>query len=206
MAIVILVSFLTLPLLEITLFVLVGDILGLGLTIGLVVLATLVGVWLLRYLGFTAFKRLQEGLARQEYPEVELFNAVCLFASALLLIVPGFFTDGLGLLFFLPGLRNLLRRIIFDHLTSSGVVFARGEAPFSHAGKGTPGEDYPVWQRGDEESHVIEGEFEDLTSDRKGSAPGSLSLPEDRRRDEGGNGEGKESEKAASGNGAASSS
>jgi len=163
MAIVILIAFLTLPLVEITLFIMVGEALGLGATIGLIVLTTLCGAWLLRYLGFTAFQRLQEGLARQEYPEVELFNAVCLFAAAVLLIVPGFFTDGLGLLLFLPGLRNLLSHVIFNRLVSSGVVFVHEDASFSHGGKRDFGND-----------GVIEGEFEDLTASGKEPKPPSL--------------------------------
>lgn len=163
MAIVILIAFLTLPLVEITLFIMVGDALGLGATIGLIVLTTLCGAWLLRYLGFTAFQRLQEGLARQEYPEVELFNAVCLFAAAVLLVLPGFFTDGLGLLLFLPGLRNILSRVIFNRLVSSGVVFVHEDASFSHGGKRAFGND-----------GVIEGEFEDLTTNEKEPIPPSL--------------------------------
>jgi UPF0716 protein FxsA len=202
MAAVILVSFLILPLVEITFFILVSDILGLGLTIGLVLLTTLVGAWLFRYLGFTAFRRLQESLARQEYPEVRLFSAVCLFASAMLLIVPGFFTDGLGILLFLPSLRGLLRHAIFDHLASSGVVFVHEKGSFSHEEKGAPGENGPAWRPGRRESHVIEGKFEDLTAGKKGSVPGSTSLPEGHGRDDGG----KESEGVADADGTPASS
>ncbi len=194
MAVVILIAFLSLPLVEITLFIMVGDALGLAATMGLIILTTLAGAWLLRYLGFTAFQRLQEGLARQEYPEVELFNAVCLFAAAVLLIVPGFFTDGLGLLLFLPGLRNVLSHVIFNRLVSSGVVFVHGETPFSHREKGAFGED-----------GVIEGEFEDLTpkkaaektADRKETPP---SLVDDHERSDG------KKEDAPGGNGTPSSS
>ena len=57
MAFLILFAFLFLPLVEITLFILVGDILGLGATIGLIVLTMLGGAWLLRHLGFTALRR-----------------------------------------------------------------------------------------------------------------------------------------------------
>jgi len=174
---IILVSFLILPLVEITFFILASDVLGLGLTIGLVLLTTLVGAWLLRYLGFTAFQRLQESLALQKYPEVRLFNAVCLFASAILLIVPGFFTDSLGLLLFLPGLRGPLRRAAFDHLTSSGMVFVHEKGSFSHEEKGAPGEGGPARRPVGGESRVIEGKFEDLTSDKKGPAGPSPSLP-----------------------------
>jgi UPF0716 protein FxsA len=182
MAIVILIAFLTLPLVEIALFILVGDILGLGMTIGLVILTTLSGAWLLRFLGFTAFQRLRESLARQEYPEVELFNAVCLFAAAVLLIVPGFFTDSLGILLFSPGLRGLLRRSIFNHFVSSGVVFVRGETSFSDAFE----EGAPARRRSGGEGDIIEGEFELLTPNKNEPDPGSPSLPEDPERDNGG--------------------
>ena len=202
MANIILVSFLILPLVEITFFILASDVLGLGLTIGLVLLTTLVGAWLLRYLGFTAFQRLQESLARQKYPEVRLFNAVCLFASAILLIVPGFFTDSLGLLLFLPGLRGPLSRAAFDYLTSSGMDFVHEKGSFSHEEKGAPGEDGPAWRPSRRESHVIEGKFEDLTSDKKGSVPGSPSLPEGHGRDDGG----KENEGVADADGTPTSS
>lgn len=206
MALVILIAFLTLPLVEITLFILVGDALGLGMTIGLVLLTTLGGAWLLRYLGFTALQRLQEDLARHEYPEVGLFNAVCLFAAAVLLIVPGFFTDILGMVLFIPGLRDALRRVLFRHLVSSGVVFVQEEASFSHGGnRPSPediGDDGPVWRHSGGGDDIIEGEFEDLTPDKKKPGPGAPSLPDNHERD---NRE-KENGETADGNGTSSSS
>lgn len=176
MAIVILIAFLTLPLVEITLFILVGDVLGLGMTIGLVLLTTLGGAWLLRHLGFTALQRVQEDIARQEYPEVELFNAVCLFAAAVLLIIPGFFTDILGIVLFIPVFRDALRRALFHRLVSSGVVFVR-----SGASSPAFNDEGPIWRHSPGGDDIIEGEFEDLTPDKK--EPGAPSLTDGHERD-----------------------
>ncbi|HJO89486.1 MAG: FxsA family protein [Nitrospinaceae bacterium] len=190
MAFLILFAFLFLPLVEITLFILVGDILGLGATIGLIVLTMLGGAWLLRHLGFTALRRLRADLARQEYPGVELFNTVCFFTAAVLLILPGFFTDILGFLLFIPGPRNVLRRTLLRYLVSSGVVFVQDDVSF-HNGNGghssgvfdddDPGRRHPPG--GD---HIIEGEFKDLTSQRKRPDTDAPSLTNARDQDRNG--------------------
>ena len=190
MAFLILFAFLFLPLVEIVLFVLVGDLLGLGATIGLVVLTMLGGAWLLRHLGFTALRRLRADLARQEYPEVELFNTVCFFTAAVLLIIPGFFTDILGCLLFIPGLRNVLRRTLLHYLVSSGVVFVQGDTSF-HNGNGGPSsgvfdDDSPGRRHPPGGNHIIEGEFKDLTSQRKGPDTDAPSLTNERDQDRNG--------------------
>jgi UPF0716 family protein affecting phage T7 exclusion len=93
---------------------------------------------LLRFLGFTAFQRLQKSLARQEYPEVELFNAVCFFAAAVFLIVPGFFTDSLGLLLFLPRSAGPSKALHFQSPCFIGCCFRPGETSSSNSFKKMP--------------------------------------------------------------------
>lgn len=94
---------------EIALFIQVGQWIGLGPTVLAVVATTLLGAALLRAQGLGALRRAQAALDRRELPVKELFDGACILIGGLLLIMPGFLTDMLGLLFLLPPVRALLR-------------------------------------------------------------------------------------------------
>ncbi len=92
-------------LLEIALFVTVGGALGLGLTL-LVVLGTgALGIAMLRGEGMRAVRHLRSELASRQNPLQAAGSDVLWVVAALLLILPGFLTDVLGLLLMLPWVR-----------------------------------------------------------------------------------------------------
>lgn len=102
--------FVGVPLLEIAVFVAVGGEIGLWPTLGAVIATALAGSVLLRVQGLSTLYRAREHLERGELPVRELFDGVCLVFAGALLLTPGFVTDGVGLLLFLPPFRAAIRR------------------------------------------------------------------------------------------------
>jgi UPF0716 protein FxsA len=105
--------FFIIPLVEMIILIEVGGMIGPLLTIGLVVLTAICGVWLLRLEGMATLTRVQEKLQRGEIPETELLEGIMLIIGGALLLTPGFATDIVGFVCLVPGLRRpLAARII----------------------------------------------------------------------------------------------
>ncbi len=116
---ILLILFLTVPLVEIYLLIKVGSFIGALPTVFLVVFTAVVGVVLLRMQGFATMHRVQAMIARGEIPAVEMLEGVVLLISGALLLTPGFFTDTIGFLCLIPGLRRrailwFIERSFFD--------------------------------------------------------------------------------------------
>jgi UPF0716 protein FxsA len=111
-AIYIFLALVLVPLVEIGVFIELGDWLGLWPTLGFVVLTAIIGAALLRHQGLKTLARAQASLRDNRLPLREIFDAFCLFAAGLLLLTPGFVTDALGGLLLIPIVRTWLRLIL----------------------------------------------------------------------------------------------
>lgn len=111
---------LALPLIEIAGFVLVGRQIGVLPTLGLVILSGIGGSILLRIQSFGAMTRIRREMDARRDPSRELAHGVMILLAGILLLIPGFFTDILGLLLFLPPIRDLGWRLIKDRVVVSG--------------------------------------------------------------------------------------
>ena len=101
---------LVVPIVEIYVAVLVGQAIGALNTIGLLVLLSLVGVWLTKHEGLSVISRIRRQVDAGRTPTNELIDGGLVLAGGVLLIVPGFVTDGLGLLLLFPPTRVIARR------------------------------------------------------------------------------------------------
>lgn len=155
MALLLLAAFIGIPLLEIAVFIQVGDRIGLWPTLAIVVLTAIVGTYLLRLQGLMTLQRAQEAVDRGELPLKEVFDGACLLVAGVLLLTPGFVTDLLGVLLFLPPVRALLRRLLARRLRL-------------HVAGGPPG-------HGPLDDDIIEGEWRDVTP----PTPPDRRLPDD---------------------------
>lgn len=122
MPLVIFLSVLLLPALEIAVFIEVGSTIGTWKTVAAILLTAAVGIALVRRQGLATLGRAQASLRRNVFPVREAFDGICLVMAGLLLLTPGFLTDGLGALLLVPVFRNALRHFLL------GRVEARGPA------------------------------------------------------------------------------
>ncbi|WP_425373527.1 FxsA family protein [Phyllobacterium leguminum] len=103
---------LALPFVEIAGFVIVGSHIGVLPTLGLVLLGAMLGLYLLRVQGFSLLQRIRAEASAGRVPDRELVHGAMLVVAAILLLIPGFFTDILGLLLFIPPVRDFVWRYL----------------------------------------------------------------------------------------------
>ena len=116
------VLFLTIPLIEIYLLIQVGEVIGAGWTVFLVVATAVIGAALLRLQGLATLYEAQRKMAQGELPATALIEGVMLLMSGALLLTPGFFTDTLGFLVLIPPLRRKLARVILSRGLMMGTA------------------------------------------------------------------------------------
>ena len=96
------------PIIEIYLFIKIGSQIGAFNTISLIFVTAFLGIIYARYEGFNNLKSGMSQLVKKEVPIYEIISGAALAFAALLLILPGFATDTLGLLIIFPLTRKLL--------------------------------------------------------------------------------------------------
>jgi UPF0716 protein FxsA len=120
------VPFVLLPLLELFILIQVGSRIGAAPTIGLVLLTAAIGLWLLRQQGYRTLLNAREKVAQGQVPAEEMLGGVLVAVGGLLLLLPGFLTDFVGICCLLPPLRRIfLKRILRPWLVPAGVVVHR---------------------------------------------------------------------------------
>lgn len=112
---------------EISLFIQVAHVLGVFLTLLLVIFTSGVGISLVRNEGMKTLMQIQQKLALGESPAAEMVKSVSLLLAGFLLLLPGFFTDFLGLLLLLPPVQKHLTLKLLPHLTFSRGGFRAGQ-------------------------------------------------------------------------------
>lgn len=140
--------FVILPIVEIALFIQIGGLIGLWPTLALVILAALLGMTVIRSRGAHAASEVQRSLAELRDPSRPIAHGMMIVVAGILLIIPGFFTDAVGLLLLIPPVRELLmrrlgRRIEVNRVQMGGAGFRR-EAHRPPYGDGVIDGDYVV--------------------------------------------------------------
>ena len=141
-----LLAFIIVPIIEIGLFIKVGDFIGLWPTLLIVIFTAIIGTSLVRSQGIKVLAKLQKTFFTMQNPTEPLAHgAMVLFAGALLL-TPGFFTDALGIFLLFPSFRTFLVRKIMVRFSVKDFAF------------GAP-----------KNEDVIDGVFEEISSEKKPS-------------------------------------
>jgi UPF0716 protein FxsA len=125
----ILVLFLAVPIVEIYLLIQVGQVIGAGWTILLVVLTAVIGVWLLRIQGLSTLTRAQQKLQANEMPAREILEGMALVVAGALLLTPGFFTDAIGFLLLFPPTRIALVNLAASRMVVSATMQGQRRTP-----------------------------------------------------------------------------
>jgi UPF0716 protein FxsA len=138
-------AFVAVPLLEIYLVIRTGQWIGVGWTILVLVLDSLLGAWLLKREGAQAWRALSQALASYRMPARELADGALVLVGGTLLLTPGFFTDAVGFFFILPLTRPLARRVLTGFVTRRFLGGPPGPAAQAYrarhpaSGHGRPG-------------------------------------------------------------------
>lgn len=110
------ILFIVVPLLELFVIIQVGEVLGAGLTVLLLLAVSVAGAVLVKREGLKAWYRFRQAVAEGRVPAKEVVDGALLLFGGALLLTPGFITDTIGLLLFVAparaGVRRLLRRRI----------------------------------------------------------------------------------------------
>ena len=104
----ILLAIIGIPIIEIYLFIKVGSEIGAFNTILLIFITAFFGIVYARYEGFNTLKSGMSQIVKNEMPVYEIISGAALAFAALLLILPGFATDLIGLLIIFPPTRRLI--------------------------------------------------------------------------------------------------
>jgi len=149
--------FLAVPIVEIYLLIQVGQVIGAGWTILLVVLTAVIGVWLLRIQGLSTLTRAQRRLQENELPARELLEGVALVVAGAFLLTPGFFTDTLGFLLLFPPTRIWLASIVAARMVVSTSLHGQSMHGQANPGQSNPGDPLQGRPRQQHDGDVIDG-------------------------------------------------
>ena len=109
------IIFIGLPAFEIFLLIKIGGQIGALNTVALILLTAVIGVYFAKLQGIEALKSGMVNLYRNKIPIYEMMSGASIALAALLLIIPGFFTDFIGFLFLIPFTRKILFNFAFKN-------------------------------------------------------------------------------------------
>ncbi|ABL98750.1 FxsA family protein [Shewanella amazonensis] len=154
--------FILIPVVELSVLIRVGEALGSLTTVALVLFTAVVGVSLVRSQGLSTLMQAQQKMARGEAPTSELVQGMMLAMAGVLLLIPGFVTDFIGLLLLTPITRKPLAALLLKRLqlkvVGQGGFGANSQGPFGQGpfGQGPFGND-PFNRQG---GNTFDGDFE----------------------------------------------
>lgn len=157
MGFLVLLVLLGLPVAEIWVMIEIGQEIGAFPTVALIVGTAALGVLMFRIQGMATLARVQDHLDRGETPVGELLSGLGLLVAGMLLLIPGFLTDALGLILFIPPVRRFLVGAALAWAVARGSTRIWTVRPA--AGGAAP-------RRPDGPGPVIEGDFEEVTPRR----------------------------------------
>lgn len=132
------ILFILVPVLELAVIIKVGSVIGVLPTIGLLLLDSLLGVWLLRHQGRASWRRFNASLRTGRPPTTEVIDGALVILGGALLLTPGFITDFMGFALLVPPTRAAVR-VPLVTLLSRRLVVRAGTTAYAGAGH--------VWRR-----------------------------------------------------------
>ncbi|WP_367716936.1 FxsA family protein [Nitratireductor sp. GISD-1A_MAKvit] len=149
---------LSIPLAEIATFVIVGSQIGVFPTLGMVLVTAIAGSILLRIQGFGVVRRIQETMNEGGVPGRDLVHGMMIMVAGVLLLTPGFITDTLGFLLFVPAIRDAGWRFLKNRIVILG-------------GPAGAGAHHPGSNRAGDEPRTIDLSAEDYSDSTNGNSP-----------------------------------
>tara|TARA_A100001234_G_scaffold172070_1_gene153428 strand:- start:410 stop:775 length:366 start_codon:yes stop_codon:yes gene_type:complete len=99
----------------------IGGEIGALSTIALIFFTAIIGVYYARIQGIKTLRSAIINCYKNKVPIYELISGASIAFAALLLIIPGFFTDAMGFILLIPITRNILFKLIFKEKINSSI-------------------------------------------------------------------------------------
>ena len=107
--------FIGFPALEIFLLIKIGGQVGALNTVALIFLTAIIGIYFAKIQGIHTLKSGMLNLYQNKMPVYEMLSGASIALAALLLIIPGFFTDFIGFLLLIPFTRKIFFKLAFKN-------------------------------------------------------------------------------------------
>ena len=111
--------FIIIPIIEITVLIQVGGLIGAWPTIAIVIVSAWLGAKYVRQQGLATMHSVQTKMAQGEMPSGEIVTGLMLLVAGILLVTPGFLTDIFGLLLLVPSVRKILTNTVQKHMKAN---------------------------------------------------------------------------------------
>ncbi len=121
------ILFTAVPVLELWLLIRIGQAIGAGPTILIVILTGVAGAHLTRQQGISVWLQAHQEMLRGQFPQDALIDGILLLVAGMTLITPGFLTDILGFAILIPASRAPLRSLLVDWLRRHVVTTGGSE-------------------------------------------------------------------------------
>ena len=113
--------FIGLPALEIFLLIKIGGKVGALNTVALIFLTAIIGIYFAKFQGIQTLKSGMVNLYQNRMPVYEMMSGASIAIAALLLIIPGFFTDLIGFLLLIPFTRKIFFKLAFKNKPQTDI-------------------------------------------------------------------------------------
>jgi UPF0716 protein FxsA len=116
------VMFIVVPLVELYVIVQVSHQIGLGNALGLLLVVSLTGAWLVKHEGLRVWRQFRAEAAAGRVPSRSIADGVLVLLAGVLLLAPGFVTDAIGLVLLLPPVRAGIRPLLLRRFVGASTV------------------------------------------------------------------------------------
>ena len=153
---------------EMSAFIYIGSEIGGLFTLLGVFVTAIFGIALLKRKGLSVLSQIQTDLAKGRSPVTSIADSISMLFGGALMLIPGYVTDAIGLLLFLPGIRTLAGIYLLQWMTK-GKRFTGftnfGSRPFGNPASGSAGHQHTPFTKQQhkmtDDDDIIEGEFEE---------------------------------------------
>lgn len=104
------VLFVVIPAIELSILIYLSDFIGWPVALGFVVVTGVIGAYLVKRQGTSAWKAIGQAFQQGKLPAGELADGALVLVGGAFLITPGFLTDVVGFALMAPPVRNAVRR------------------------------------------------------------------------------------------------
>lgn len=150
-----LLLFILVPVIELVLFIQIGERIGMGATLGVILLTAVIGASLARQQGRRTLARFQQAMAEGRMPQDEAIDGLLILLAGAVLVTPGFLTDAVGFALLIPPARSVARKFLAGFVARNINIRGPGTAP-----AGTPAPEAPSRSRHRDEK-IIDAEVID---------------------------------------------